>query len=155
MHPWNILWVTQILILQSFRQQLQGNNWLQNSLHWKKFGKTVCFLLLDAKDNHQNQEKHIFYRSFAYSLNIPLSKTAWNTTQRRIIVMMTLKLKQQKKGTNKETRLLRFTLQYDGAFIAMKSIIVDDKKRLKVGACTNNFNLTVNYSKLMSINVSF
>lgn len=69
--------------------------------------------------------------------------------------MMTLKLKQQKKGTNKETRLLRFTLQYDGAFIAMKSIIVDDKKRLKVGACTNNFNLTVNYSKLMSINVSF
>ena len=69
--------------------------------------------------------------------------------------MMTLKLKQQKKGTNKETRLLRFTLQYDGAFIAMKSIIVDDKKRLKVGACTNNFNLTVNYCKLMSINVSF
>lgn len=69
--------------------------------------------------------------------------------------MMTLKLKQQKKGTNKETRLLRFTLQYDGAFIAMKSIIVDDKKRLKVGAYTNNFNLTVNYSKLMSINVSF
>ena len=69
--------------------------------------------------------------------------------------MMTLKLKQQKKGTNKETRLLRFTLQYDGAFIAMKSIIVDDKKRLKVGACTNNFNLTVNYSKLMSIYVSF
>lgn len=69
--------------------------------------------------------------------------------------MMTLKIKQQKKGTNKETRLLRFTLQYDGAFIALKSIIVDDKKRLKVGACTNNFNLTVNYSKLMSINVSF
>ena len=68
---------------------------------------------------------------------------------------MTLKVKHQKRGTNKETSLLKFTLQYDGAFIAMKSIIVDDKKRLKVGACTNNFNLTVNYSKLMSINVSF
>ena len=67
---------------------------------------------------------------------------------------MTLKLKHQKRGTNKETSLLRFTLQYDGAFIAMKSII-DDKKGLKVGACTNNFNLTVNYSKLMSIYVSF
>ena len=68
---------------------------------------------------------------------------------------MTLKVKHQKRGTNKETSLLKFTLQYDGAFIAMKSIIVDDKKGLKVGACTNNFNLTVNYSKLMSINVSF
>ena len=68
---------------------------------------------------------------------------------------MTLKVKHQKRGTNKETSLLKFTLQYDGAFIAMKSIIIDDKKGLKVGACTNNFNLTVNYSELMSINVSF
>ena len=58
----------------------------------------------------------------------------------------------------KETSLLRFTLQYDGPFSTMKSIkkyCRDDKKGVKVGACTNNLNLTVNYSKLMSINVSF
>ena len=93
LNPWNILWVTHILILQSFRQQRQGNDWLQNSPHRKKLGKKVSFLLLDAKDNHQNQEKYIFYGVFAFSLNIPPSKTAWNTTQWRIIVMMTLKLK--------------------------------------------------------------
>ena len=55
------------------------------------------------------------------------------------------------------TRLLRFTLQYGWSFITMKSIkkyCHDDTKRVKVGACTNNLNLTVNYNKLMYINVT-
>ena len=55
------------------------------------------------------------------------------------------------------TSLLSFTPQYGWSFPTMKSIkkyCHDDRKGVKVGACTNNLNWTVNYSKLMYINVT-